>query len=91
MNDTETRRAAYERMADGLIALMDVRAALVEGCEIDCGFERQSTIEAALIEHMEALMVHADFFDARTIAKFYVELRMHGDELKGARPLPVRT
>ncbi len=91
MNDTEARRAAYERMAEGLVALMDVRAGLVEGCEIENGLERQSTIEAALLEHMEALMIHADFFDARTIAKFYVELRMHGDELKLARPLPGRT
>ncbi len=85
VDDTETRRAAYMHLADGFIAMMDARAMLVEGCEIDDGLEHQPRIEAALLKHMEALMIHADFFDARTIAKFYVDLRMHGDALRADR------
>lgn len=88
MNDTETRRAAYTRLADGLIALMDVRAMLVQGCEIDTGTEQRVTLDDALLAHFDALMMQADFFDARTIAKFYVELRMHADELTPPHKLP---
>jgi hypothetical protein len=91
LDDATRRRAAYTRLADGLIALMDVRAMLVQGCEIDNGLEHQPRIEAALLEHMDALMTHADFFNPRTIAKFYVELRMHADELTPPHALPAST
>ncbi len=46
---------------------------------------------AAELAHFDALMMQADFFDARTIAKFYVDLRMHGDELTPPRALPAST
>jgi hypothetical protein len=91
LDDAETRRAAYTRLADGLIALMDVRAMLVQGCEIDTGTEQRVTLDDALLSHFDALMMQADFFNPRTIAKFYVELRMHADELTPPHALPAST
>jgi hypothetical protein len=84
-DDATRRRAAYQRIAEGFMAMMDVRAMLVEGCEIDTGTEQRVTLDDALLAHFDALMMQADFFDARTIAKFYVELRMHGDALRADR------
>jgi hypothetical protein len=85
LDDTEKRRAAYTRLADGFIAMMNVRAILVEGCEIENGLEQRTTLDDALLAHFDALVIHADFFDPRTIAKFYVALRMHGDALRADR------
>ena len=61
------------------------------GLAIDTGMEQSVTIDDALLAHFNDLMVHTDFFDARTIAKFYVDLRMHGDELTPPLALPAST
>ncbi len=91
LDDATRRRAAYTRLADGFIAMMNVRAMLVEGCEIENGLEQRVTLDDALLAHFDALVIHADFFNPRTIAKFYVDLRMHGDELTPPLGLPAST
>ncbi len=64
---------------------------LVEGCEIDTGTEQRVRLDDALLSHFDALMMQADFFNPRTIAKFYVDLRMHADELTPPHALPAST
>lgn len=74
-------RADYEQIADALATLCEKLTRRVHGIDLDTGVTPEVPLERALLDHMQALLIHANFFDRSTLTKFYVELRLHGDEL----------
>lgn len=81
----EARRDGYERLAEAFVhmaVLATERAGSdrldIEGPDVDVN---DVHLSKALGAHLYALHNHLDWFDPRTLRKFYVEMRLWGDQL----------
>ncbi|MDQ3684684.1 MAG: hypothetical protein M3430_03675, partial [Acidobacteriota bacterium] len=75
--EVEARRADYERLAEAFVHMVTlemerVGAGLldIEGPDVNVN---NAHLVKALHEHLYALHIHVDWFDPRTLRKFYVE------------------
>ncbi len=78
--ELKTRRKDYNRLGGALATICELEYGRMRSVEIDDGLERYQLIDA-VHDHFAALIVNADFFDRKTLRKFYADLRMHGDDL----------
>ncbi len=84
--EVEARRADYERLAEAFVHMVTlemerVGAGLldIEGPDVNVN---NAHLVKALHEHLYALHIHVDWFDPRTLRKFYVEMRLWGDQMQ---------
>jgi hypothetical protein len=86
----EERRAQYEVLAECLITMTRLETQTVGGSplqvadEMDERPDKPGFVEA-ILAHVTALTTNLDWYDARTIRKFYVAMRLHDDELRTER------
>ena len=85
--EIEARRADYERLAEALAFMTEMSGNRrwydldIEIKGIDTGDERNGLqLIGAIHDHLLALWDHLDWHDARTMRRFYVELRLHADQ-----------
>ncbi len=78
--ELKMRRKDYNRLADALATICELEYGRMRSVEIDDGLERYQLIDA-VHDHFAALVVNADFFDRKTLRKFYADMRIHGDDL----------
>jgi hypothetical protein len=81
----EARRTDYQRLAECLITLAELETqrvhsfldiVLIDG-------EREASLAKAIFNHLEALGGSAlNWYAPRTLRQFYVEMRLHQDQLK---------
>jgi hypothetical protein len=78
--ELKMRRKDYTRLAGALATICELEYGRLRSVEIDDGLERYQLIDA-VHDHYDALMCKADFFDRKTLKRFYADMRMHGDDL----------
>ncbi len=78
--ELKMRRKDYNRLADALATICELENERIRSVDIDDGLVRHQLIDA-VHDHYDALMCKADFFDRKTLRKFYADLRIHGDDL----------
>jgi hypothetical protein len=89
--EIEARRADYERLAECLVVMTRLSNARVDDLLDLEGWEEGSEdhLINAIDGHLKALWQNLDWYDARTLRKFYAEMRLHaaqlGFELEQAR------
>ncbi len=82
--EIEARRKDYEALAEAFVTMADLeteRAYPALDLPHVVYTHEERVISKAVMQHFQSLMSHADFFDPRTIRKFYVEMRLWGDHL----------
>ncbi|HZS08714.1 MAG TPA: hypothetical protein VFD58_28020 [Blastocatellia bacterium] len=90
--EVEARRADYERLAEGLIHMMELESGGgCDGAELDpppfWQSDPEKPLTRALHDHVYLLWGDTDWFDAEIIRRFYVELRLHNDQRRhGGEP-----
>ena len=85
--EIEARRADYEKLAEALVFMTEMSGNRryydldidIEG--IDTGDSRNGhQLIGAIHDHLLALWDHLDWHDARTLRRFYADLRLHADQ-----------
>lgn len=86
--EVENRRQDYERLAESFITMIQLeseRLGNLLDIEGDDAALNTRPLSNALDVHLRALLYHADWWDARTMRRFYTEMRLHGDQLEWER------
>jgi hypothetical protein len=80
--EVEARRKDYETIAESFTALAErISAANPDLLRIETGLDDAGPeMDEALTHHFDGLHKSLDWFDPRTIRKFYVEMRLHADQ-----------
>lgn len=83
------KRAHYEALAEALITMtrletQSIKSPLRVADELS-GISDEPLLGNAIEAHFSALAHNLDWFDERTIRKFYVAMRLHDDELRAER------
>jgi hypothetical protein len=81
--EIEARRADYERLAECLFFMTRLSNKFVNDLLDLEGWEEGSEhhLSNAIDGHLKALWQSLDWYDARTLRKFYAEMRLHADQL----------
>ena len=81
--EVEARRADYEKLVECIIHMAELEACRqpslldIEGPDTEIN---KPHLANAINHHLYALHMHIDWYDPATIRRFYVEMRLWGDQ-----------
>ena len=87
--EVEARRADYERLAEAIAHMTRLETSSIRHDKLDIDGPMTPDNDPHLINaiqaHLYALHLHVDWYDARTLRRFYTEMRLHRDQLEWER------